>query len=223
MVASLANLNSGEELDSVSALNPQAVHAQDVLSRIKLASEKSGLKLMYSELIAEINRMIVHLARKNNISNERIYEVVFSGNTCMLHLATNTNPYSLGRFPYNPEIIGDIHLKSSEHNLVISKFGLIYLPPIISAYVGADITSGILASQLHERKGITLFVDIGTNGEMVLACDGSLSATSTAAGPAFEGMNITHGMRAGTGAVEFFNIEDRGNITIKTIGNEEAV
>jgi len=223
LVASLANLNSGEELDSVSALNPQAVHAQDVLSRIKLASEKSGLKLMYSELIAEINRMIVHLARKNNISNERIYEVVFSGNTCMLHLATNTNPYSLGRFPYNPEIIGDIHLKSSEHNLVISKFGLIYLPPIISAYVGADITSGILASQLHERKGITLFVDIGTNGEMVLACDGSLSATSTAAGPAFEGMNITHGMRAGTGAVEFFNIEDRGNITIKTIGNEEAV
>ncbi|MDS1030782.1 ASKHA domain-containing protein [Bacillota bacterium LX-D] len=223
LVASLVNLNSGEELDSISALNPQAVHAQDVLSRIKLASEESGLKLMYSGLIAEINRMIADLTKRNNISRERIYEVVFSGNTCMLHLASNVNPCSMGRFPYHPEITGDVHLKASEHNLAISKFGIIYLPPVISAYVGADITSGVLASQLHERKGVTLFVDVGTNGEMVLGFDGRLSATSTAAGPAFEGMNITHGMRAGTGAIEFFNIEDTGSITIKTIGEEEAI
>lgn len=222
LVASLVDLNSGKELDSISALNPQAVHAQDVLSRIKLASEKSGLKLMYSVLIVSMNQMITRLAQKNSIKAERIYEVVFSGNTCMLHLASNTNPYSLGRFPYEPEITGDVHLKASEHNLAISKFGIIYLPPVISAYVGADITSGILAAQLHERKGITLFVDIGTNGEMVLACDGQLSATSTAAGPAFEGMNITHGMRARAGAVEFFDVEEDGTINIKVIGEEEA-
>jgi len=222
LVASLVDLNSGKELDSVSALNPQAVHAQDVLSRIKLASEESGLRLMYSGIIAEINRLITHLAQRNNIKGERIYELVFSGNTCMLHLASNVNPYSLGRFPYNPEITGNVSLKASEHKLAISEFGIIYLPPVISAYVGADITSGILASQLHEKKGVTLFVDIGTNGEMVLACDGRLWATSTAAGPAFEGMNITHGMRAGAGAIEFFNVEDAGTVTVKTIGEEEA-
>ncbi|MCR4435745.1 MAG: 2Fe-2S iron-sulfur cluster-binding protein [Clostridiales bacterium] len=133
LVASLVDLNSGEELDSISALNPQALHAQDVLSRIKLASEESGLKLMYSGLIAEINRMMADLTKRNNTSRERIYEVVFSGNTCMLHLASNTNPYSLGRFPYHSEITGDVHLKAGEHNPGISKFGIIYLPPVISA------------------------------------------------------------------------------------------
>ena len=103
---------------------------------------------------------------------------------------------------------GAEYLNASEHHINISKFGLVYLPPIISAYVGADITSGILASQLHKKKGINLFVDIGTNGEMVIGLEGKLSATSTAAGPAFEGMNITHGMRAGEGAIEFFEVKE---------------
>jgi len=88
--------------------------------------------------------------------------------------------------------------------------------------VGADIVSGILASQLHEKDGVILFVDIGTNGEMVLASCGNLSATSTAAGPAFEGMNITCGMRAGEAAIEFFEIEEQGSINIKVIGETEA-
>jgi uncharacterized 2Fe-2S/4Fe-4S cluster protein (DUF4445 family) len=99
--------------------------------------------------------------------------------------------------------------------LNISPFGLIYIPPVISAYVGPDITSGILASQLNKKKGITLFIDIGTNGEMVIAKDGRLTATSTAAGPAFEGMNIAYGMRAGKGALEYFKIED--NVEIITL------
>ncbi len=223
LVTSLVNLNNGDELDSASALNPQAIHAQDVLSRIKLASEEDGLKLMNSEIIEEINRMIAVLTGRNKINRESIYEAVLSGNTCMLHLAANVNPYSLGKFPYNPMIKGALHLKASEHGLNISKFGIIYLPPVISAYVGADITSGVLASQLHDKKGVILFVDIGTNGEMVIGLDGRLSATSTAAGPAFEGMNITYGMRAGDGAVELFNIEEDESITVKTIGGEEAV
>ena len=223
MVASLINLNNGKEVSSTSALNPQAVHAQDVLSRIKFASEEAGLKTMYGDVIKEINKMISATSKKAGVSNENIYEVVFSGNTCMLHLATNVNPVSLGKYPYNPEICGGNNIEAKKHDFDISPFGLIYLPPIISAYVGADITSGILAAKLYEKEGSTLFVDIGTNGEMVLSLDGELSAASTAAGPAFEGMNITNGMRASEGAIEFFNIEDDGNITIKTIGSEKAV
>ncbi len=222
LVISLVDLKSGKELDSLSSLNPQAIHAQDVLSRIKLGSEENGLKLLYSGLLEEITRMVAELASRNGVNPQRIYEIVFSGNTCMLHLAANINPSSLGKYPYNPEITGDIHLKASEHRLGISEFGVVYLPPVISAYVGADITSGVLASQLHDKKGVTLFVDIGTNGEMVIGLDGRLSATSTAAGPAFEGMNITHGMRAAAGAIEYFNIEENGGITVKTIGGEEA-
>lgn len=222
LVTSLVSLITGEEIDSISALNPQALHAQDVLSRIKLASGDHGLKLLYSALKEELNRMIAFLAQCNHINARMIYEVVFSGNTCMLHLAANIDPNSLGKYPYTPKIHGAVHLRASEHKLGIAEFGLIYLPPIISAFVGADITSGILAAQLEKKKGVTLFIDIGTNGEMVIGLDGKLSATSTAAGPAFEGMNITHGMRAAIGAIEYFNIESDGSITIRTIGNAEA-
>ncbi|OPX43991.1 phenol hydroxylase P5 protein [Ruminiclostridium hungatei] len=222
LVAAVVNLKDGSEIGTASALNPQAVHAQDVLSRIKFSSEADGLYIMYSEVVREINSLIKEIVDSKGISNKNIYEVVFSGNTCMAHLVTNTNPQSLGKYPYTPEINGAVYLNAREHKIGISPIGIIYVPPIISAYVGADITSGVLASQLHEKKGITLFVDIGTNGEMVIAFDGNLSATSTAAGPAFEGMNITHGMRAGQGAIEFFEIDEPGGISTKVIGNTKA-
>ncbi|MCJ7688678.1 MAG: ASKHA domain-containing protein [Clostridiaceae bacterium] len=223
MVASLIDLSNGVEVSSISSLNPQAIHAQDVLSRIKFASEEDGLNTMYSGVTSEIKNMISETSKNAGVDSENIYEVILSGNTCMIHLATNINPSSLGKYPYTPKIYGGNHVEALQHDFNISPFGLIYLPPIISAYVGPDITSGILAAKLYEKDGNTLFVDIGTNGEMVLSLDGELSAASTAAGPAFEGMNITHGMRASNGAIEFFNIEDDGNITVKTIGNEKAI
>lgn len=217
LVATIVNINTGEELHSVAALNPQSIYAQDVLSRIKFASDESGLGIMYSGIIKELKDMIQKNIKETEIDKNHIYEVIFSGNTCMIHLAANVNPYSLGKYPYTPLLKGGDYLSAAEHKLNISDIGLIYLPPIISSYVGPDITSGILATRLQERKGTTLFVDIGTNGEMVIARDGKLSATSTAAGPAFEGMNITYGMRAEKGAIEYFNIEEDGSIEIKTI------
>jgi uncharacterized 2Fe-2S/4Fe-4S cluster protein (DUF4445 family) len=223
LVTSLVNINNGEELYSVSALNPQSIHAQDVLSRIKFASDEKGLKIMYSGIIEEINSLLAQITKETRIDKKYIYEIIFSGNTCMIHLASNVNPYSLGKYPYTPKLRGGSYLGAKDHKLNISEMGLIYLPPIISAYVGADITSGVLATSLQYRKGTTLFVDIGTNGEMVIAKDGKLSATSTAAGPAFEGMNITYGMRAQNGAIEYFNIEEDGSIEIKTIGDKKAV
>ena len=223
LVATLVNINTGEELHSVSALNPQSIYAQDVLSRIKFASDEKGLSVMYSEIRKELNDMIEKNAKESGIDKKYIYEVIFSGNTCMIHLAANVNPYSLGKYPYTPKLRGGDYLSSEDHKLNISHRGLIYLPPIISSYVGPDITSGILATRLQDRKGTTLFVDIGTNGEMVIARDGKLSATSTAAGPAFEGMNITYGMRAEKGAIEYFNIEENGSIEIKTIEEVAAI
>ncbi|MBU3177703.1 DUF4445 domain-containing protein [Clostridium estertheticum] len=223
LVATLVNINTGEEINSVSALNPQSIYAQDVLSRIKFASDEKGLNIMYSSITKELNGMIEKNAKETGIDNKYIYEVIFSGNTCMIHLAANINPYSLGKYPYTPVIRGGSYLTSKEHKLYISSNGLIYLPPIISSYVGPDITSGILATRLQDRKGTTLFVDIGTNGEMVIARDGKLSSTSTAAGPAFEGMNITYGMRAQRGAIEYFNIEEDGLIEIKTIEDGDPI
>lgn len=221
VVTALIDMHSGEELASVSALNPQSLHAQDVLTRIHFASEPDGLQQMYDAITDELRRMSAEAAEKAGVSTQYIYEAVYSGNTAMIHLATNVDPTSLGRFPYTPVIRGGNQI--SAEMLGISPFGRVYLPPIISSYVGPDITSGVLASQLNRQKGTVLFIDIGTNGEMVIARDGSLSATSTAAGPAFEGMNITNGMRAAVGAVEYFKVEDDGEISVRTIGNAPAV
>ena len=222
LVTALIDLRTGKELGSASSLNPQARRAQDVLSRIKLGSQPDGLALLQGELIDEINRQISEVASAANISVSDIWEIVFSGNTTMLHLAAGVNPVSLGKFPYTPALNGGDHLQAADLGLAIAHKGLVYLPPIMSAYVGADITSGILATRLYEQSGVMLFVDIGTNGEMVLAVNGSLTDTSTAAGPAFEGMNIACGMRANRGAIERVNLDD-GNIRISTIADAEPV
>jgi uncharacterized 2Fe-2S/4Fe-4S cluster protein (DUF4445 family) len=138
----------------------------------------------------------------------------------MLHLACNVDPTPLGQFPYTPNRWGGDHIPA--RGLDISAFGRIYAPPVISAYVGADIVSGILVSRLDEVKGTTVFIDVGTNGELVLARNGKLAASSTAAGPAFEGMNITCGMRASNGSVESFHINEDGTFSYKVIGGVEA-
>jgi uncharacterized 2Fe-2S/4Fe-4S cluster protein (DUF4445 family) len=220
LVATLVDLNDGREIASASSLNPQSLHAQDVLSRIKLASTQEGLSLLYALFVTETNRMIGELTGKSGIDRRTVYEMVYSGNTCMLHLATKTGPATLGRYPYTTALWGGDYQSVCDHpGLHIADSGIIYLPPIISGFVGADITSGVLATRLHEKKGITLFIDIGTNGEMVVAKDGRLTASSTAAGPAFEGMNITCGMRAGNGAIESFEVDGEGSVRIETIGN----
>jgi uncharacterized 2Fe-2S/4Fe-4S cluster protein (DUF4445 family) len=223
LVAALLDLRTGAEAAKESALNPQTAHAQDVLSRIKIATEPEGRAELYEEITAEINRLVAELAQKAGVPRERIYEVVYSGNTGMLHLATGVDPSSLGAYPYTPALRGGTYEPADKHGIRVSPFGRVYLPPIISAYVGADITSGVLATQLFEQPGTTLFMDIGTNGEMVIARDGTLSSTSTAAGPAFEGMNIEYGMRAAAGAIEIVEADDEGHVRIRTIEDAPAV
>jgi uncharacterized 2Fe-2S/4Fe-4S cluster protein (DUF4445 family) len=222
LVTSLVDLGTGSQVGSASALNPQAVHAQDVLSRIKLGSTPDGLALLHGEVITEIDRLIGILAFEARIPRRRIYEVVMAGNTCMLHLAAKVDPEPLGRYPYTPTVTGDQHLPAKALGLAVSPFGVVYFPPVVSGFVGADITAGILATELATAAGVTLFVDIGTNGEMVLARDGRLQATSTAAGPAFEGMNIACGMRAARGAIERVSL-DGGVVRVKTIDDAPPV
>jgi uncharacterized 2Fe-2S/4Fe-4S cluster protein (DUF4445 family) len=222
LVTTLLDLRTGTELGVTSSLNPQAIHAQDVLSRIKMGSKPEGLHRLHAELIEEISRQTKYLAIKAGVALENVYEAVFSGNTTMLHLATRTDPTSLGKYPYTISLSGGQHVNAREIDLGISQHGIVYLPPIFSAYVGADITAGILSTRLAQQPGVVLLVDIGTNGEMVLSVNGRLTATSTAAGPAFEGMNIACGMRASRGAVELVSLGDHG-IRVETIAGNDAV
>ncbi|MDR1932188.1 MAG: ASKHA domain-containing protein [Spirochaetales bacterium] len=220
IVSVLVDLHTGGELASDSILNPQTVYAQDVLSRIHFASKPEGLETLHRVFIEALRAMLFKMTSRAAADILNIYEVVFSGNTTMIHLACAEDPAPLGRYPYAPAIWGANHIPAD--TLGISPFGRIYLPPVISAYVGADITSGILASRLDEKKGAAVFIDVGTNGEMVIAKDGTLAAASTAAGPAFEGMNISCGMRANSGAIEAFHIDDDGNFSFTVIGGGTA-
>jgi uncharacterized 2Fe-2S/4Fe-4S cluster protein (DUF4445 family) len=223
LVAALVDLTTGTELAATGALNPQSRLAQDVLSRIRYSSNEEGLAEMQQLFIDELNGMIQQVTAETKILPSNIYELVFSGNTCMLHLATKTSPVSLGKYPYTPVIRGGELLSAAKLGIYVAASALVYLPPIVSAYVGADITAGVMAAGLDERQENCLFIDIGTNGEMVLAAAGRLVATSTAAGPAFEGMNISQGMRAAPGAIEGFKISDGGDRLATTIGGAPAV
>ena len=218
LVASLVDLSTGKEIDSVSAHNPQSRYAQDVLSRIKFAATPKELDILQTAFIDCLNEMVQDMCQKAGVYPDGIYEAVFSGNTCMLHLAAGISPVSLGRFPYTPQIEGNQSFLAKDLGLGLSPFASVYLPPVISAYVGADLTSGILGLMLHKMPGINLLVDIGTNGEIILSDNGRLTATSTAAGPALEGMNISCGMCAGPGAIERVRLSGDGRIEVATIG-----
>jgi uncharacterized 2Fe-2S/4Fe-4S cluster protein (DUF4445 family) len=218
LVAAFVHLHSGETLASGSSLNPQSLHAQDVLSRIRFAGSGDGLNVLQRGVIEELNRLISELSETSSVSRTNIHEAVLSGNTCMLHLLAGIDPAPLGKHPFLPTVMGGAHLKAADIGLDIAPAGLVYLPPVISAYVGADISAGILASDLAALPGTTLFIDIGTNGELALADNGRLIASATAAGPAFEGMNISCGMRAAVGAIERVDISPTGVIDLGVIG-----
>ena len=223
LVVSLVNLLTGEELAATGALNPQSRLGQDVVSRIRYASKEQGLVEMNQLIITELNKMILQVVAEAARGANHVYELVLSGNTCMLHLAVKANPATLGKYPYNPVVRGGNSIGANDLGLYTVPNAEVYLVPIISAYVGGDITSGILVSRLAEREDTNLFIDIGTNGEIVLATGGKLVATSTAAGPAFEGMNISCGMRAAPGAIEVFSLTTAGERSLQTIGDQVAI
>lgn len=218
LAVAVVDLRTGRELAAAGGLNPQALHGQDVLSRIRFASEAGGLDRLHGDLVGALNRLAAEAAGKAGITTDRLYEAVLCGNTCMLHLALAIDPAPLGRYPYTPVFRGGVNLPAPETGLRLARGGRVHAVPVLSGYVGGDITAGIVATGLAELPGVTLFVDIGTNGEMVLARDGRLTSTSTAAGPAFEGANISCGMRAAAGAIEAFRILGPGRAELDTIG-----
>jgi uncharacterized 2Fe-2S/4Fe-4S cluster protein (DUF4445 family) len=164
-----------------------------------------------------IDEMLGELVTQAGVSRGNIYEVVFSGNTTMQQLLTGIDPRWLGEVPFVPATADPVQTAACRLGLRIHPRGRVYILPVIGGFVGGDTVSGILATGLAESPGPTLLVDIGTNGEIVLAAGGRLLAASTAAGPAFEGARITHGMGASTGAIE--KVICDGRLRLNVIGN----
>ena len=222
IAAYLLNSNTGETLDTISGLNSQKIFGADVISRIEYIMQGDGkLELLQEKILTQIGDLCVSLVERNKIDKESIYSITLAGNTTMLHLFYGIDPSGIAVAPFIPGFLGAMYIPSSD----FKEFPLncyIYSLPSISGYVGADIVSGILATNMHEREELSLLIDIGTNGEIVLGNKDKLFCCSTAAGPAFEGAHITCGLGGITGAVDSAVFEN-DIIKISTIGNEKAL
>lgn len=216
----LVDLRTGKELFAVAKTNPQMIHGDDIISRIGFVQKsKDGLKRLQQEIVGSLNEIIEEATQKAKITQNNIYETVIAANTCMHHLFLGLNPVYLAPSPYLPVIQESLNLKAKEiPGLSLNPMTHIYMLPNISAFVGADISAGIIANDIWRKNKINLLVDLGTNGEIVLGYKGKLWACSTAVGPAFEGARISSGMRAADGAIDQVRIEDN-LIAYKVIQN----
>ena len=216
--AYLLDLASGEILQKESCLNPQTEFGGDVLSRISFCLENpQGPDQLQETIIGKLNELVINLTG-NASRAERVYQVVIAGNTTMLHFVLGVYPGSIARAPYRPVFLEQVELKAKEAGLQICPEGRVTLLPSASGYVGADILAGLVATAFDKKDYSAVFLDIGTNGEIVANLGGRLIATSTAAGPALEGMNISCGCRAEEGAIDTFLIDDQFDLHFTTIG-----
>ena len=222
LAAYLLDLNSGKQVGVTAAVNPQVSVGDDVISRIAyVMQEPHGLEKLRTSVIGELNKLVGILAHEAGISSQKIYEATVVGNTCMMHLCLGIDPSYLAVAPYVPSVSQSLYLSARDVGIRINRFALIHVLPSIAGYVGADTVGVILTSGLHKDGSTTLAVDIGTNGEIALGCKGRVLACSTAAGPAFEGAHIKHGMRAAPGAIDSVWFED-GSIQFSTVGVTKA-
>ncbi len=217
LVASLVDLHHGNILENSSVLNPLVYYGHDVMSRIKYAaSHKDGLFRMHRELISAVNFLITYLSSERGIKPENIYQVIAAGNTTMQHIFLNKEIRGIGEYPYTAEILDTFTTTAKELAIAIAEYAPVTTFPCFSAYLGGDIVSGLLAIHYETLEVPALFLDIGTNGEMVLFLDNQIVATSTAAGPCFEGVTISSGMRASAGAIEHVRFAE--NLSFDVIG-----
>lgn len=224
IVAELTDLESGKNLGTCSCLNPQTAFGGDVLTRISYATNQAGgAQTLQSEVVKGINKLIDSLCGTQKVTNEEIYEIVVAANTTMLHLLLGVNPRSLAIAPYRPVFTDQLEVSPGPLGINIAPGGVVTLLPSASAFVGSDIIAGLLATGFHHFQKPSLFIDIGTNGEIVALKDGFLVGTSSAAGPSLEGMNISYGCRAESGAIEAVSISDKGDVHLKIIGNASPI
>ena len=221
VVGYLMDASDGRELALKSRMNPQTPYGADVIMRADHAL-KYGVEQLSSCIRNTIDEMLQELADEAGRSRMDICQVSVVGNTCMHHLFLGISPASLVHAPYNPAISQCLTLKAEHYGLHIHGKGQLLMLPDIAGYVGADTSACILALRQDTKDEISLMIDIGTNGEMVLGNRERLVCCSTAAGPAFEGAKIECGMRGGAGAIDHVAYED-GKWKYTTVGNKPPV
>ena len=210
----------GQELASASMLNPQAPFGADVISRIQLALA-GQMEELTAYIRTGIQELTEELCRKSGTAASDIGVVSIVGNPCMQQLFLGISPKNLATVPFAP-VIKASSVCPAKEILPLWENALLLTVPDISGYVGADTMGCVLSTHMYEQSTMTLMVDIGTNGEMVLGNQNRMAACSTAAGPALEGAKIQFGMRGAPGAIDHVWIED-GALAVSVIGGGESV
>jgi uncharacterized 2Fe-2S/4Fe-4S cluster protein (DUF4445 family) len=217
VVVHLVHTPQGTTIDASACFNSQSIHGAEVTARI-MAAERIGCNELQKLLANNINRLISELCQKHDISLKNITAVVCAGNTVISHFLLALPVENIRRFPYIAASVEPPPLRAGEVGIDINPHGLLYLLPGIGAWVGSDLTAGILATGIHESEETCLLVDIGTNGEVIVGNRDWLMACSASAGPALEGASVACGMRAEAGAIERVFVE-RDGLRLATIDN----
>lgn len=220
----LVDLQTKESVATLTEINHQRAYGADVITRIRAANEGKGKELQ-SCILQDIAAMLVNIQKSRNLELSNVKKMVIAGNTTMCHLLLGYSCEGLGRAPFLPVNIGLIKLTAAKLfepfkekiDMVVPEQIEVTILPGISAFIGADITAGIYACDMDLKEETAMLLDIGTNGEMVIGNKHGFLVTSVAAGPVFEGGNISCGMPAVAGAITHFK-----DGTYEILGDEEV-
>ncbi|MDP6381170.1 MAG: ASKHA domain-containing protein, partial [Phycisphaerae bacterium] len=193
VVAHLVNLSSATTVDSEATYNSQMHFGEDYIRRIMYAEQNDAFGELQDRIVGDVNSLITTLAVRQNVDLQEITAVMCSGNTAMVHFLLNLDSRRIRREPYVAAAALVPPIRAAEAGIRINKRGLLYCLPSVAAYVGSDIVAGVLATRLYNAQKVCLFVDIGTNGEVVLGNREWMVCASSSAGPAFEGSGVRHG------------------------------
>jgi uncharacterized 2Fe-2S/4Fe-4S cluster protein (DUF4445 family) len=218
VAAQLLDLQTGRVLAVRTALNAQARHGADVMSRVQFAVAQGGQRQLEEMIRQQIGKLIGHLLSAANRSGDEVRDVVLVGNTVMHHLFCGFTVEPLAQFPFESERMGLATFQAGELAWDFAAASRVRFLPCLGGFVGSDVLAGILATKLGEGEGLRGLIDLGTNGEIVIGRREKMLCASTAAGPAFEGARISMGMRASTGAISEVT-QDESGVKCHVLGN----
>jgi len=204
----LVDLVTGQAKAHASEYNGQIARGEDVISRIIFAGKQSGDQVLRDLVVDTINDLLVRACKRGKTKPENIYKTILAGNSTMMHLILKIPPGSIRLAPYITVANQIPVLTAAELGFKAFPDGIVECLPGVASYVGADISAGVLSSGMADTEKTTLFLDVGTNGEMVLGSKEWLVTCACSAGPAFEGAGVLHGMRATEGAIDEVWIND---------------
>ena len=217
----LVNVNTGAIMARYGDFNRQISYGEDVIARLVYAEKPEGLKKLHDVVIEIVNHIIKEMVHEAEIDPEQISVIILAGNTAMTQLLLKVNPKYIRRSPYVPASALYPPIKAVDLDITLGEHVSTLIFPDISSYVGGDIVAGVIASGMYNAEELTLYIDIGTNAEVVIGNKDWLVCAACSAGPAFEGGGITFGMRAIKGAIEDFSIDpltlEPMNITVGNV------